>query len=191
MGSFPFNNGPGYYELTGPPASGKTITAALLATSKLWSGRAIFATTPEERGQVLSHVRGDLSIIEIQTVKEFFALVDSMESGTLLVMDSLATLRPNHPSKQEIASSVNRHWVKPRCVVLVVNHEKWPVGSGGSLWRAMRSGVFRLIKHRDRPLVSHLTPMDLFLVWEREDRPILKMLSDQEKRIWIPRVVFG
>lgn len=189
MKLFPFD-GPGYYELTGPPASGKTIIAALLATSKLWSGRAIFATTSEERGQVLSHVRGDLSIIEIQTVKEFFALADSMESGTLLVMDSLATLRPDHPSKREIASSVNRHWVEPKCVVLVINHEKWPVGVGGNLWRAMRSGVFQLVKCRDRPfLLSKLHPTPLYLVWK--DKPELRMLTDKEERIWLPMVSYS
>ena len=189
MKLFPFSS-LGYYELTGPPASGKTITAALLATSKLWSGRAIFATTPEERGQVLAHVRGDLSVIEIQTVKEFFALADSMESGTLLVMDSLATLRPDHPSKREIASSVNRHWVKPRCVVLVINQERWPVGCGGALWRSLLRGTFRLIKYRERPfLLSRLMPTSLYLVWEAS--PEIRALSDQEESIWIPRVVFG
>ena len=128
--------------------------------------------------------------VTLTLVKEFFELVGLMQSGQLLILDSLTTLRPDHPGRTEIASSVNRHWVKPPCPVLVINQERWPVSAGGVLFRSLLRGRFSLVKYRDRPfLLSCLQPTPLYLIWK--DKPELRALLDEERKLWLPLVVYS
>ena len=186
--------GSGYYELVGSPASGKTTVALLLAVSKFYSGRAIFVTTQEEYSPQVTEVITGLAmpewLVTLGKVSEFFELVDLMRPGQLLILDSLTTLRSDHPGRMEIASSVNRHWVRPRCPVLVINQERYPVPQGGTLWRSSLAGQFTLIKHRDRPfLMSELQPIGLWLTW-MDGMPILRVLSREEEKLWIKGVIY-
>jgi len=189
---FPFS-GPGYYELTGPPASGKTTVGLLLAVSKLYSGRTIFVTTQEEYSpSVTEIVTGEALpewFVTLSKVSEFFELVGLMEPGQLLILDSLITLQPDHPGRVEIASSIARHWVRPRCPVLVVNQQRHPVPVGGILWRSNLVGQFTLMTHRDRPFLMSEWTAGLWLTWS-SGSPALRRLLGEEEALWIRGVVY-
>lgn len=178
---------PGYYELLGGPQVGKTTASCLLA--QMYEA-SIFITTPEEYSPTILEVIGVDFVVPVETVASFFEIVKMAESGVFIVLDSLATLRPDHPASKQIAGSINRHIVMPPpCPVLVVNQERYPVAIGGLLWRASRSGVFRLVKYRDRPfLLSKLTPAELWLVWKQDESPELRVLTDEERKTWLPDV---
>lgn len=184
---------PGYYELLGGPQVGKTTVACLLARSKRVGGSSIFITTPEEYSPLIYEATGVDWTIPIRTVARFFELVRMTEPGVFVVLDSLATLQPDHPASKQIARSVNRHIVvEPPCPVLVVNQEKYPVGVGGVFWRANLQGRFSLVKYRDRPfLLSKLTPTELFLIWKQGESPELRILTDEERKTWLPDVAYS
>lgn len=179
---------PGYYELVGGPQVGKTTAACLLARMH---GAALFLGTPEEESPTIYEATGVGLAVYVRTVADFFEIVGMTEPGVLVVLDSLATLKPDHPGSKQIAGSINRHIVMPPpCPVLVVNQERFPIEIGGVLWRASRSGVFRLIKYRERPfLLSHLWPTSLYLIWK--DKPGLRALSDEERKTWLPDVAYA
>lgn len=184
---------PGYYELLGGPQVGKTAVACLLARSKQVCGSSIFITTSEEHTpEVFKAIGMEWAVApDVLTVRGFFDVVAMASPGVFIVLDSLATLKPDHPASKQIAGSINRHIVlSPPCSVLVVNQERYPVRSGGSLFRAVLSGVFRLVKYRDRPfLLSKLEPTSLFLIWK--DKPELRMLTDEERKTWLPDVAYS
>lgn len=188
-------NRPGYYELTGPPASGKTTVGLLLAVSKVYSGHIIFVTTYEEYSPPVTEVvTGDVLpewFVMLSKAKDFFELVSMAQPGQLVILDSLATLRPDHPAKEELASSVARHWVRPKCPVLVINQERHPVPIGGLLWRNNLIGRMELVMHRDRPfLMSELQPTGLWLTWAN-GLPELRLLSEDEEKLWIRGVIYN
>ena len=181
---------PGYYELVGGPAVGKTTAACLLARSKQACGSSIFITTPEEHSPTIYEATGVDWVVPVRTVADFFEIVRVAEPGVFVVLDSLATLQPDHPASRQIARSINRHIVvSPPCPVLVVNQKKYPVGIGGVFWRANLQGRFSLVKYRDRPfLLSGLHPTSLYLIWK--DKPELRVLTDEERKIWLPDISY-
>jgi len=186
---------PGYYELRGGAQTGKTTVALLLAMSKLWRGRTVFVTTQEEYSpSVTEAVTGEALpdwLVTVSRVSEFFELVSMVPWGQLVILDSLATLRPDHPAARQLAPSVERHWCRPPCPVLVVNQDRHPYPAGGWFWRLQLRGEFELVRYRDRPfLLSELRPGGMWLTWG-SGRPELRMLLEEERHEWIGAVEVG
>lgn len=181
---------PGYYELVGGPQVGKTTVACLLARRHESS---IFITTHEEDSPTIYEATGVDWTIPIQTVADFFEIVRMAEPGVFIILDSLATLTPDHPASKQIAGSISRHIVvSPPCPVLILNQERYPISVGGVFWRANLRGRFRLVKHRQHPLLlSRLGPTALWLIWKQGERPELRLLLDEERKTWLPDVAYS
>jgi hypothetical protein len=172
---------------------GKTTVGLLLAVSKRVGGRGLLLTTSVEYSPDLVERIGEWRQGWIcETVEAFFAIVAEAERGDFIILDSLATLASDHPNAKQVAPSVRRHYVaEPECPVLVINQERWPASSGGQRWRTGLKGRFSLVKIREQPfLISKLEPAGLYLIWQN-GKPELRVLTDEECRLWLPRVMYG
>ena len=179
---------PGWYELVSQGNGGDaSILAALIAESfknVLWisSGGALdcVAVNMVTRPVVLLNIdRVDVAFEAIKTVEAAFDLI---------VLDSLAGLRPGHSQANNIAPDVQRGifgW-SPSVPVLVTNQQRYPIPLGGLKWRlAVRSRT--LFSIYESPMISALETPGKFLfgcpciIWQPGDRfPVFRRLMPDE-----------
>lgn len=176
---------PGFYQLVGGPQSGKTTLASLLARkhrAKVW------ITTESEFSPAIWQAIGwkPQVVLRAERVAEAFEMIKEVQGvSPMVVLDSLAALRPTSEHTNRIAYEVTCKLFVPKVKVLVINQDRKPYPPGGKRWHRL-ARTYRLLNYRLQPaLYSKLVGTGQWLVWWKGKQPQLRGLEERD-RVWLP-----
>lgn len=167
----------GWYELVGDPQAGKTTLAALLARE---IGYTLWLTTAQELSEpILQRVNPSCDVYLVEKVGEAFGIAREAQGDVdFVVVDSLASLRPDHPGARNVAGDVTCLLFTPTVPILVVNQDRHPAPPGGARWVAVASRR-RLTLYRQQPFLASYLDDGRWLTWWGS--PKLGGLTEREK----------
>ncbi len=171
----------GLFELIGNGDDATLVTAII---AQRCGGDCLWIRSPESRDprtfeQIFNWMPS--LCLEAEIVGAAFqAIRDLSPVYDMIVLDSLAGLRGDHPGARNIAQYVTRALggLRPTIPVLVTNQHRVPAPPGGIWWREAVISSQSLISVRNRPpLMSQLADSDKWLVWYPHGKPRLRSLK--------------
>ncbi len=178
---------PGLYELVGN-GEDATLVAAIIA--QRIGGACLWIRSPETRDPRSFEKIFNWSpsvCLEAEIVGAAFQAVrDLSPVYDMIVLDSLAGLRGDHPGARNVAQYVTRaiRGLRPTIPVLVTNQHREPAPPGGMWWRetvVSRSLLF--VRHNAPPFMSWLMGTNQWMVWYADSVPELRCLSPSERKL--------
>lgn len=172
---------PGWYQILGEPASGKTLLATLLSRGK----RVAWVVTAQEHSPGLWRTINyePSALVMLETVSAAFDVMRQIQSSVdMVVLDSLASLSTRTAI---ISTDITTNYFVPRIPVLVINQLRYPRSPGGYKWHnAVLTIRLRLVRRRPA-LYSRVGLTQYWLIWWPDKGPQIRKL-ELEDYCWLP-----
>ncbi len=175
-------NSPGFYQILGEPACGKTLLATLLSKDK----RVAWVVTAQEHSPGLWETLGyyPTALIMIETVSAAFDAMQQLQvSVDMIVLDSLASLLTR---SSIISTDITANFFMPRVPVLVINQIRYPRAPGGYKWHNSVITIRLRLLRRRPALYTRIGLTQYWLIWWPDIGPQIRKL-ETEDYCWLPR----
>ncbi len=177
-------NTPGFYQILGEHACGKTLLATLLSRDK----KVAWVVTAQEHSpglwQTLDYHPSALVMLESVSAA-FDTMCQLQASVDMIVLDSLASLSTR---TSIMSTDITANFFLPRVPILVINQVRYPKPPGGYKWHNSVITI-RLKLIRRRPaLYSKIGLTNYWLIWWPDIGPQIRKL-ETEDHCWLPRGV--
>ena len=175
---------PGFYQILGEPASGKTLLATLLSKGK----RVAWVVTAQEHSPGLWETLEyrPSALVMLETVSAAFDSMCQLQSSVdMIVLDSLASLLTR---SSIISTDITANFFLPRVPVLVINQNRYPRAPGGYKWHNSVITIRLRLLRRRRALYSRIGLTQYWLIWWPDVGPQIRKLEVGDY-CWLPRGV--